>query len=232
MDKILIAEDNLHFRTLIKVYMKKFENKFETIAVEDGLEAIEVLRKQPISLLVTDLQMPRVEGLVLLAYMNKNFPSIPCIVMTSLRRQRLKERLQKDVLHYIEKPFNADQLAQAIVEALDRSTLDGSIDGISITSFLQLIQLESKTCICEVESNGNPTGLFYFKDGVLYDASLGDLRGEMAALEMIRLDNATISFKKLPQKRIERRIENDLPALILDAMRIKDESEERKGAES
>lgn len=91
MDKVLIAEDDKIFRTLIKTYLEKYKDVFEIIMVSDGFEAIEVLKKERISLLVTDLKMPRVEGLVLLAYMNKNFPNIPCIVMTSLRSPRLKK---------------------------------------------------------------------------------------------------------------------------------------------
>ncbi|MCP4109945.1 MAG: response regulator [Desulfobacteraceae bacterium] len=78
MDKILVAEDDASLRMLIKSYLKSYEDKFETIAVENGLEAIKTLQNEMISLLVTDIKMPKVEGLVLLAYMNRNFPKVPC----------------------------------------------------------------------------------------------------------------------------------------------------------
>lgn len=224
MDKILIAEDDISLSTLIKSYLKSYEDKFETIFVGNGLEAIKILQHEPISLLVTDLKMPKVEGLVLLAYMNTNFPKIPCIVMTSLRKPELRERLKKDVLNYIEKPFKPEKLAQAIMSALNKDIMEGPLQGISIISFLELIQMEKKTCLCEVESPYDVSGSLYFENGVLFSAFYGDLEGDEAALEMIQLENATIEFRDPPSNKIERRIHAEIADLIMEAMRLMDES--------
>ncbi|MCP4352379.1 MAG: response regulator [Desulfobacterales bacterium] len=226
MDNVLVAEDDFSIRSLIKSYLRKYKDKFELIIVEDGLEAIKILRRKPISLLVTDLKMPKVEGLVLLSYMNTNFPKIPCIVMTSLRKPGLKERLKKDVLNYIEKPFKPDEFANAIMSALKQDiTMDTPLQGISIISFLELIQMEKKTCLCQIESPYDITGSLYFDNGVLFSAFYGSLEGEEAALEMFQLESVTIEFKEPPQNEIERRIFTDLADLIMEAMRPVDESD-------
>ncbi len=69
MDKVLIVDDDAQLLTIITDTLKKYRNKFELITAKDGLDAIKVMRKQPVSLVVTDLKMPNVNGLVLLAYM-------------------------------------------------------------------------------------------------------------------------------------------------------------------
>ncbi len=218
MDKVLVAEDDFSIRALIKTYLKRYKDRFELIIAEDGLEAVKLLQREPVSLLVTDLKMPKIEGLVLLAYMNTNFPKIPCIVMTSLRKPELKERLKKDVLNYIEKPFKPEKLAQAIMSALNQDIMDGPLQGISIISFLELIQMERKTCLCEVESPYDVSGSLYFENGVLFSAFYGDLEGDEAALEMIQLENATIEFKDPPSNKVDRRIHAEITDLIMEAL--------------
>ncbi len=218
MDKILIAEDDISLRTLIKSYLKDYEDKFETIAVENGLEAIKTLQNEVVSLLVTDLKMPKVEGIVLLAYMNRNFPKIPCIVMTSMRKPLLKKKLKEDVLHYIEKPFRSEEMIQVITSALNQDMLDESLQGISIVSFLELVQMDRKTCVCEVELPDNQKGSFYFKDGVLFDAVCGEFEGEEAALKIMQTECAIMNFQEPLKKEMEQLIRKELKELVTESL--------------
>lgn len=225
MDKVLIAEDNPVLAKILKAGLKKYEDKFETITVKDGEEAINVLRLEQITLLITDLQMPKIDGLSLLAHMNENHPEIPCIVMTAHGTKQIKEKLQQDVLNFIEKPFEIDDLVRAIIPALDKDAPLGSLNGISIANFLQMIEMEQKTCLFEVNSQEGK-GFFYFEDGVLYDAVFGDIKGLEAALKLIPMENVKIRFKNVSRskKKIARRIKNELMTVIMEAMRLKDES--------
>jgi CheY-like chemotaxis protein len=224
MEKVLIAEDDANYLMLIKSYLKRFKNQFEVITASDGLEAIETMKKEPISLLVTDLKMPKVEGLVLLSYVNRNFPKVPAIVMTSMRAPHIKEQAKKDALYFLEKPFKNEELARAIISALDPVNLGKSMEGISVISFLQLIKMDMKTCMCEVIGQDDQSGYFYFKNGVLYDAEYGGLTGEAAAVGMMQLQRATINFKKLPDESMERKIESELLNLILKTIQRKDDA--------
>jgi CheY-like chemotaxis protein len=224
MDTVLIVDDSVMLINYLEEYFERYEDKFRFITAKDGMEAIETLKSTPVSLLVTDLQMPKIDGLGLLAYTNKYHPKIPCIVMSAHGTPRIKETLQSDILQFIEKPFTAEQLAQAIISALKRNLPGGSLSGISIVSFLQMIQMERKTCLCEVDSPNNPRGFFYFKGGVMYHAVCGSLKGEAAAIKMIQIDNATISFRKPPERKIPRGIKTELMPLILEATRLKDEA--------
>lgn len=224
METILIAEDDEKLKKILKIGLKKYENQFKIITAGNGEEAVEVLKREPIAVLVTDLLMPKMDGLALLAYMNENHPETPCIVMTAHGTPRIKKKLQEDVLRYIEKPFKPDELADAILPALDKETPGGALRGISIASFLQMIEIEAKTCLVEVADPSNRKGLFYCKEGVLFDALCDDLKGVDAALEIISMENLKIRFRNLPAKRVARRIETPLMALIMEASRRKDES--------
>jgi len=232
MDKVLIAEDNPDLLKTLKMGLEKYSDKFETIAARDGAEAIAVLKKIDISLLVTDIQMPRIDGLSLLAFMKKKHPGIPCIVMSAHATAKIREKIQKSVLRFIEKPFQIDDLAKVILPALDHDadTSGGSLDGISIANFMQMIEMEQQTCIFEVESTEKGKGSFYFEEGVLFDAVYGDMKGLKAALKLIPLEDVKIRFKNFQKgaKKISRRINEELMNVIMEAMRLKDESEAEK----
>jgi len=224
MDTILIVDDSVMLINYLEDAFKQYEDKFHLLTANDGLEAIEMIKNKSISLLVTDLQMPKIDGLGLLAYTNKYYPNIPCIVMSAHGTPKIIKSIQSDILQFIEKPFTAEDLAQSIISALKRDRPDGSLSGISIVSFLQMIEMEQKTCLCEVESSSALKGFFYFKGGVLYHAVCGSLKGEEAAIKMIQIDNPTINFRKPPDRKISRGIKTELTALILEATRLKDES--------
>lgn len=223
MDNVLIVDDSEMLMNYLEESFAKYRDKFAYFLAKDGLEAIEILKNEAIALLVTDLQMPRIDGLGLLAYTNKYHSNIPCIVMSAHGTPSIKQTLHKDILQFIEKPFTAEALAKAIMAALKRGLPEGSLSGISIMNFLQMIEMEQKTCLFEVETPGNPKGFFYFKGGELHHAVCGDLKGVEAAIKMIQIENTTINFRKPPGRKIPRGIHMKLTALILEAARRKDE---------
>jgi CheY-like chemotaxis protein len=224
VDKVLIVDDSVMLIKYLEKHFQRYSDKFDFVTAKDGLEAMEILKEEPISLLVTDLQMPRADGLVLLAHTHQHHPTIPCIVMSAHGTPKIKEALQQDILQFIEKPFTAEQLAEVIISALTKGGPDGSLSGISIVSFLQMVEMEQKTCLCEIDDADNLKGFFYFQGGVLYHAVCGNLKGEEAAIKMMQVENPTISFRKPPERQIPRVIRTDLMALILEAVRQKDES--------
>lgn len=203
MKKILIAEDDESYRMLAETYLEDYADKYELIGVEDGLAAMDVLKKEEVSVLITDLKMPRVDGLLLLVWVNLNYPFIPCIVMTSYKRPKLKKKLIEDVLHYLEKPFQEEELIRAVENAIKAREIQGELAGISIASFLQLIELEKETCLCRVETETGEKGFFFFRTGELQHAEFENLRGEEAAIKMIRLGSANVHIEKNPDFSID-----------------------------
>jgi len=218
MEKVLIVDDDAQLLLILAEAFQRYRNKFETFTARDGLAAIKALQKERFSVVVTDIHMPKVNGIVLLAYMSRNFPKMPCIVMTGFGSPDLEKRLERDSLYYITKPFELSQMAETIILLLDQNEkVGGTLTGVSVTGFLKLIEMECITCLCELESRGGEKGYLFFNGGTLYNALYGQLRGEEAALVLLRMDSATIRYKNPPEKKVKRRIYKGLADLLNQA---------------
>ena len=223
MHKVLIAEDDPILSKRLVTILGKHSDIFEVISTKDGEEAIDVLKQMPVSLLITDIQMPKIDGLELLAYMNEHHPAIPCFVMTAYGTPEMRKRLSRDILRFFNKPVEIDELAQVIIQTLKWDIPLGSMHGISVVSFLQMIAMEQKTCLFEVSVPEKEKGILYFEKGILCDAVCGELKGDKAAFAIITKQRASFRFKYFPQKKIAKRIKLNLADLIDEALRREEE---------
>ena len=207
MDRVLIADDDVQLLTILTESLEKYKGKFEIVAAKNGLEAILALQKQTFSVVITEIRMPKVNGLVLLGYLSKNFPDLPCIIITDESSGMLKDRLRKEVVYYIEKPFRIPELEKAILSVLDRKEkFGGKLNGVSVAGFMKLIERERLSCLCGLSSSKQGKGYFLFNNGSLYSAIHGNEKGEKAASRMLRMKDATITCGHLPRRRIPRSI--------------------------
>jgi len=230
MDKILIADDDAVVLQLLKTVFKKHRNKFEIILVENGAASINVLKTRQVDLLITDLQMPEIDGLEVLAYVNRHHPGLPCIIMTSYaatykefetmvhaNAPNVEGLSTKNAIRFYSKPFDAERLVESVIKLLSYDVPGGVLKGISVASFIQMIGMESKSCALEIRLPDEKAGLLYFKDGMLIQAIYGDIQGEEAAIRIIGIHNAAIRFVKPPDN-IKHRIKTDAIGLIMKAM--------------
>jgi len=224
MEKVLVVDEDAQLLTILREDFKKYRDKFEVITAKDGLAAIMALKEEAFSLVVTEIRIPIVNGLVLLAYIRKNYPETPCIVMTAHGTPFLKRRLEQEAAHYIEKPFRVRKMARTIMSVLGLEVAFGGImKGVPLVGFVQLIEMERITCLCEISAPEVEKGYLLFDEGVLHYASHGGLRGEGAALSVLQMTDTTIRFKRPPKKKIAREIETRLSFLLAEAMRVNDE---------
>lgn len=218
MNKVLIVDDDEQLLLILVEILGRYKKKFDIVPVKSGFEAIRALQEQKFALVVTDLIMPGINGLVLLSYVSKNFPSIPCIVMTGHGTQEMKERLEKQYTHFIQKPFSVTDLGELILSTLGQEQhLLGTMNGVSISGFLHLVETESMTCICEIQAQDGRTGYLVFEGGVLYNATYGKLTGMEAAVELFKFDRVKIKFRNPPKKKFPRKITASLTELLAKA---------------
>jgi CheY-like chemotaxis protein len=227
MKEVLIVDDFKPTLKAIKMYLSsEHKGKLKIHIAEDGKNAAEILNSCEIDLVVTDIGMPVMDGLELLAYMSKDHPGIPVIVMTSFSTPQIEERLKKfSAFLYLEKPFDIKDLEGKILEVLNAET-EGHIRGFSLPSFLQLIELESKTCTLEIEYEGNK-GFLYFSEGSLIGAKTAKSTGAEAALEILSLEKAEIDILSKCRK-TEKTITAPLHHLLLESAQLKDEKNKKK----
>ncbi len=224
MKNILIADDEKPFLLSLKDGLKEHADSFNVITAENGAEAVAILQNQPVDLLVTDLKMPIMDGFELLAHMSRHHPALPVIVMTAFGTQDIEERLNRvDNFHYIEKPLDIDHLANAIYKALGDASRS-FIRGINLATFLQLVQMEGKTCTLKITSR-HGSGLLHIKKGQLYAAETETSNGEKAAHEIVCWENPEIEMESICRPK-EREIDTPIEFILLEAFRMEDERRE------
>jgi CheY-like chemotaxis protein/predicted regulator of Ras-like GTPase activity (Roadblock/LC7/MglB family) len=223
MKKVLIVDDEKSLLLSIRAGFEQYKDRFQLFTAEDGKKAVKVLESNTIDLVVTDIRMPEMDGFELLVYMNTRFPLIPVLVMSAYGTREIQGKFESiGIIGFLDKPVDFDDLVKGIEEGLKQTSQAGTMTGFSVGSFLQLIEMEEKTCLLEVSARGKK-GLFYFDRGILFDAVSGRLIGEEAAIEMIMWNQVSLSFKSLPDKKIMRRINSDLMPIMMESSRRKDE---------
>ena len=232
MDSILLVDDNKFVLSKIHSIMLKYTNEFDVISVTNGEKAIGVLMETHIDLVVTDLVMPHTDGLTLLAYINDHYPHILCIAMTGYASDNIIKMLPDNLVQLIQKPFKIYELIAIIKSSLKQKPPAGSLNGISIPSFLQLIEMEEKSCALDVTLANNKKGTFLFREGRLYDATFESMKGESAAIEMLQSgEKAAFILKTLPNQDIPRKINSGTSELLLKAAWAKDINSSSQAAE-
>jgi len=222
---VLIVDDDQEMLLSVKEGLEKYDESFSAVIAGDGDIAVEKLRQGPISLVVTDLKMPRMNGFSLLAHIMEHYPDIPVIIITAYSTPEMeKQALLGGAVGYIEKPFMIEDLARKIASTLRKESEGGTLHGISSGTFLQLIEMEQKTCtIRVVDRESEKKGVLFFMDGELLDARVNGLSGVEAAYDIFSWDEVNLSIQNTCQQK-ENRIDGDLQAILLEAMRRKDES--------
>ncbi len=224
MKTVLVVDDEKSFLLSLEEGLRHSAD-FRTITAENGKKAVEVLGKNKVDLVVTDLNMPEMDGFQLMAYMLKTWPQIPVMVMTAYSTPEIKAKLEllgSFRLH--EKPINLKDLSKSIVSSL--TAMDAShIKGITLPAFLQLITMERKTCTLKVTSQGL-TGFLCFQEGTLMDAQTRTTRGEEAAYDIVSWDDVAIEITSICKTQTNQ-IGKSLNYVLMEALRRKDEKQSK-----
>ena len=226
MKNVLIVDDDRILRRLIKNKLDKLADTFTSILAENGREAVDLLKAHPVSLVVTDLQMPEMDGFALLAHLSAHYPDIPVVILTAYSTPDAKKKvLAGGAIGYLEKPFVIEDLSRQITRALARESEGGMLQTVPLETFVQLIEMEQKTCTIRVtEKQSGRQGVLFFRGGDLMDARVGDHQGQDAAYEIFSWEKVTLSIQDDCALK-EKRIADGLQAILFDAMRLRDEAQ-------
>ena len=122
MPRILVADDSLEMAESIADGLR--ERGYEVVAVGSGREALDMLSSRPFEALVTDIRMPEIDGLALIASSRELDPDRPIIVMTAYSAVDVAlESLRRGAYQYVTKPFKQEELAIFLERALDHAQM-------------------------------------------------------------------------------------------------------------
>jgi two-component system chemotaxis response regulator CheY len=117
---ILIVEDSATTRALIRAVIDEI-GEFETIEASSGFEALKMLPQQEYDLIITDINMPDINGLELISFVRNNprFTHLPIVIVSTERSEEDKKRgMALGATAYVTKPFKSFELQEIIKKTI------------------------------------------------------------------------------------------------------------------
>lgn len=132
--KILITDDEQEIRSTVKEIIMPFEATI--LEASNGEEALEIMKKDTISVAILDIMMPRMNGIELLRNIQQKYPETVCIMLTAYgAKEHIQQALQCHAFDFIEKPFRKDILFNRTKNALNLAT-NRTLISLAIEYFL------------------------------------------------------------------------------------------------
>ncbi|MCK5355207.1 MAG: hypothetical protein KAJ63_08820, partial [Methyloprofundus sp.] len=210
MDKILIVLNDAILLTTFKIRMHSHaSNTQDIILAKDSLEAVDILKENTITLLVTDLSTSGGDSFKMLVYVAKQHHQMSVVVVSDLATSNLGSSA---TIHCVNKPKSQRDLGLLTETSTSGAQLK-TAGNMLVRDFFQLIEITEKTCLLEI-GGPNIKGLVYFYQGVLFDSFCLQYQGEQTVLNMLDKKCAEIKFKKLPDKIVSRKITTPLARLL------------------
>jgi len=119
MKTILIVEDSSTTRALLRAVIDELDD-FETVEAATGFEALKMLPQQEYDLIITDINMPDINGLELINFVrgNTRYSHLPIIIVSTERSEEDKKRgMALGATAYVTKPFKSVEL-QAVIKKI------------------------------------------------------------------------------------------------------------------
>ena len=117
---ILIVEDSATTRALIRAVIEDLGD-FNIVEAGSGFEALKLLPTQEFNLVITDVNMPDINGLELIHFIKSNprYSHIPLIIVSTERSEEDKKRgIALGAMSYVTKPFKAQELQEVVKQAI------------------------------------------------------------------------------------------------------------------
>jgi nitrogen regulation protein NR(I) len=116
MKQILVADDEPNLRRVLAAQLQR--EGYEVHAVADGAEAVAALDDHHIDVVITDLRMPKVDGMQLLQHVAAHHPDVPVIMITAHGTvDTAVEALKLGAFDYVTKPFDREELRHVVDKA-------------------------------------------------------------------------------------------------------------------
>jgi CheY-like chemotaxis protein len=184
--------------------------------------------------MVTDLNMPKMDGLQVLSIVRRKYPQLRIVVLTSVMDEQFRSRsYAMGVDLFWQKPSTMDEIKlflDCIESLLGREEQESGFRGVQSKSLVDLIQLEclSRTSTTLRITNGNLEGKIWIRDGDVIDAATGTLSDTAAFKEILCWK--TGSFEILPaDDERKRRIHESYQGLLLETAQAIDEGHYQSG---
>ena len=120
--RCLIVDDEPRLRQVLARVMRA--DGFECVEAANGVEALELLEREPVTLVLTDLRMPRMDGVELLRRVRARYPDTAVVLVTAVGDVDVAVScLAIGAMDYLTKPFHLEEVRARVLQALDKRAL-------------------------------------------------------------------------------------------------------------
>jgi two-component system, NtrC family, response regulator AtoC len=123
--QVLIVDDEPNLRKILSAQLTR--DGYDVLTAEDGEQGLHLLREHHIDLVITDLKMPKVDGMTLLKRALEEEPELPVVLVTAHGTiDTAVEALKRGAFDFVTKPFDKDEVRQIVAKALKTRELRGA----------------------------------------------------------------------------------------------------------
>jgi CheY-like chemotaxis protein len=234
--KILLVDDDKDLLELYQEMLSGLPSRPEIFTSTSGARGLAMLEADTFTILVCDLNMPKMDGLQVLSIVRRKHPEVRTVVLTSVLDEQFRSRVYGlGVDLFWQKPASMEETKQFLecIESLVGREQGSGFRGVQSKSLVDLIQLEclSQNSTVLKITNGPLTGRIWIQTGEVIDAATDDLSGEPAFHRILSWKAGT--FESLPaEPHRTRAIVNSYQGLLLETAQAQDEAKNQPAAEA
>lgn len=221
---IIIENEALELEALVRLF-EQWQNKINILTAREERAAISIMSQQHVDLVICDLLLPANKSLKNFSLLTNSYPYIPSIALMPEINPRSEEAMEQGASHCLTKPYNNSELLLFADELLNIAT-SGTVKGIPVHSFLQMLESEEKSCTLQVDTL-NDTGFLYIQDGILISAETKNFTGIEAAYLILSWQKTVMRIRHFNGQR-KQQITTPLISIIMEAFRLKTERDKFK----
>jgi PAS domain S-box-containing protein len=229
--RILLIDDHQPTLTALESGLTQLDQT--TFVAFSGRQALKILQAQQIDAVICDSTVSDMNGwqigeAIKVGCEKKGIPKPPFIMLTEPTNNFVDEEIAKhpEVDRILEKPVDVRRLMDIVTDEFKKvasqATFSGSIHGIDILEYLQLVLLSGQKLVIEIVSREQVRGLLYVDKGAVVHATCADSEGEEALYRCLSFNGGTFSSRpwQEPEKHSIRK-PGDL--VLFEAARRRDE---------
>lgn len=120
--RILVVDDERSMREMLSILLER--EGYEAVEAKNGEEALQLFETSIFDLVISDIQMPGLNGIDLLARIKKLTPDVPVLMITAFATaEQAVDAIKLGAFHYFTKPFNNDEIRALVRNALEKREL-------------------------------------------------------------------------------------------------------------
>lgn len=231
MKRVLVVDDEADMLWMLQRNLNKDMEDVEILAAESGEQALAVLSDKQVDLVISDINMPGMNGLDLLVEINNRYPETGVIIMTAYPSNTFENQaMMNGSLRFIEKPFDIKEMRKIVEETLhSEEGFQGTVDGVDLMDIVQFNGLARATAALKVTTAKNE-GMIFFKDGEVVHAMCDSESGENAFFRILSFQGGSLQNIRGVEPPVMS-IKKSLESLLLEVANRTDESPRGKLSE-